>query len=71
MFTFEGHRYAIQGAGSVGGEPQILLYACDDLTAWRPLGALLTSADPVAAEPLPRRTSGSARTCSASGIAGC
>ena len=48
LFTFEGHRYAIQGAGSVGGEPQILLYACDDLTAWRPLGALLTSADPVA-----------------------
>lgn len=53
LFTFEGHRYAIQGAGSVAGEPQILIYACDDLTDWRPLGSLLTTADPVAAEVAP------------------
>ena len=53
VFTFEGRRYAIQGAGSAGGEPQILIYDCEDLTAWRPLGAFLTAADPVAAEIAP------------------
>ena len=31
VFDFEGHRYAIQGAGSAGGDPQILIYDCDDL----------------------------------------
>lgn len=53
VFTFEGHRYAVQGAGSQVGLPQILAYACDDLTAWTPLGALLTFDDPVAAEVAP------------------
>ena len=53
VFGFEGHRYAILGAGSVGGDPQILIFDCDDLTRWRPLGALLTTADPVAADVAP------------------
>ncbi len=44
------HRYVIQGAGvpDVDGRPQLLLYDADDLTAWTPLGALLTDDDPVA-----------------------
>ncbi|GAA2091748.1 glycoside hydrolase family 32 protein [Microlunatus panaciterrae] len=50
LFEFQGHRYAIQGAGHKEGQPQILLYRCDDLTRWTPLGALLTSDDPVAAK---------------------
>lgn len=53
VFTFEGHRYAIQGAGHHHGGPQVLVYACDDLSAWTPLGALLTHHDPVAAEVAP------------------
>src|SRR6185312_7692432 len=31
VFGFEGHRYAVQGAGHVHGAPQLLCYACDDL----------------------------------------
>jgi beta-fructofuranosidase len=50
VFRYGGRRYAIQGAGHPTGRPQVLLYACDDLTRWTPLGALLTGDDPVAAE---------------------
>ncbi len=49
LFDFEGHRYAVQGAGSAHGLPQLLLYGCDDLTDWQPLGPLLTADDPMAA----------------------
>jgi beta-fructofuranosidase len=51
-FVFEhgGRRYAIQGAGHKEGRPQILLYGCDDLTRWTPLGPLLTDDDPLAAK---------------------
>jgi len=49
LFTVDGHRYAIQGAGHSTGSARILVYACDDLTSWTPLGALLTADDPVAA----------------------
>ena len=54
-FVFEhgGHRYAIQGAGHKEGRPQILLYGCDDLTRWKPLGPLLTDDDPLAAKLAP------------------
>ena len=45
-----GRRYAVQGAGAIGGPPQVLVYDCTDLTSWVPLGALLTGDDPVAAE---------------------
>ena len=53
LFTFEGHRYAVQGAGRAGGPPCLLLWGCDDLTAWVPLGSLLDSTDPVATEVAP------------------
>jgi beta-fructofuranosidase len=53
VFTFEGHRYAVQGAGHPQGRPQILLYGCDDLTRWTYFGPLLTDDDPVAAEVAP------------------
>lgn len=51
VFSFDGHRYAIQGAGHRDdGPPRILLYRCDDLTDWTPLGSLLTDEDPIAAQ---------------------
>jgi beta-fructofuranosidase len=50
VFVFQGHRYAVQGAGQRFGRPQLLLYGCDDLQHWVELGPLLTDDDPVAAE---------------------
>ena len=50
VFEFEGHRYAIQGAGRRGGTPRVLLYGCDDLTRWSELGTLLDGEDPIAAQ---------------------
>ena len=50
VFTAYGHRYAIQGAGSTTGAPAVLLYGCDDLSAWTELDQLLTAADPIAAD---------------------
>jgi beta-fructofuranosidase len=49
VFHFDGHRYAVQGAGHKEGRPQLLVYACDDLSSWTELGPLLTFDDPVAA----------------------
>jgi beta-fructofuranosidase len=48
VFTVDGRRYAVQGAGHVEGRGRILVHGCDDLTAWTFLGDLLTSDDPVA-----------------------
>lgn len=53
VFTVEGRRFAVQGAGHEEGHPRILLYACDDLTDWTALGTLLTDDDPIAAEVAP------------------
>ncbi|MFL6065693.1 MAG: glycoside hydrolase family 32 protein [Friedmanniella sp.] len=53
LFEFQGHRYAVQGAGSRSGPPQLLLYGCDDLRAWTPLGPLLDGDDPIAAAVAP------------------
>ncbi len=53
VFTRQGRRYAVQGAGGPQGPPQLLLWGCDDLTDWRFLGPLLTTDDPVAAEVAP------------------
>ena len=50
VFSYEGKRYALQGAGERSGRPQILLYDCDDLEAWIELDPLLTGDDPIAAE---------------------
>ena len=53
VFTHEGRRYAVLGAGRPGGRARLLLYGCDDLTDWIPLGPLLTDRDPVADELAP------------------
>jgi beta-fructofuranosidase len=56
VFEFEGSRYGLLGAGHRGGEPQVLLYSCDDLSSWTLLGPLLTADDPVAATLTPANT---------------
>ena len=53
VFDVDGRRYAVQGSGSMTGDPKILLYGCDDLTAWNELEPLLTTEDPIAAEIAP------------------
>jgi beta-fructofuranosidase len=55
VFTLDGRRYAVQGAGhcEAPGAAQVLVYDCDDLTSWRELGPLLTVADPIAARVAP------------------
>ncbi|MFT4296653.1 MAG: glycoside hydrolase family 32 protein [Micropruina sp.] len=53
VFTLDGRRYAVQGAGQPTGSPQLLLYSCDDLDSWTFLGPLLTYDDPIAAEVAP------------------
>jgi beta-fructofuranosidase len=50
VFTVDGRRYAVQGAGHRQGDGRVLVYGCDDLTSWTYLGPFLTTADPVAAE---------------------
>ena len=50
VFRHGGHRWALVGAGHADGTPSILLYDCDDLTAWRFAGVLLDGNDPVAAD---------------------
>lgn len=49
VFTHDGHRWAVQGAGAAGGRPQLLLWRCDDLSDWRFCGALADDGDPVLA----------------------
>ena len=53
-FVFEagGQRYAVQGAGhsTRPGTARVLVYACEDMTSWTELGALVSTEDPVAAE---------------------
>jgi beta-fructofuranosidase len=53
VFPFDGHRYAIVGAGSISGPPNVLLYGCDDLTDWHEFGTLLNGDDPIAADVAP------------------
>ncbi|WP_114558960.1 glycoside hydrolase family 32 protein [Desertihabitans aurantiacus] len=47
VFTAAGRRWGVQGAGSPGGRPQLLLWQCDDLTEWQPRGVLVDDTDPV------------------------
>lgn len=50
LFTHEGRRYALMGAGLAGGgRPAVLLFDADDVRRWRYLGPLLDGEDPVAA----------------------
>ncbi|MEE1620081.1 glycoside hydrolase family 32 protein [Zafaria sp. Z1313] len=53
VFHHGGRRYAIQGAGSPGGDPAILLYDATVLDDWVYLGTLLDSTDPLAARLAP------------------
>lgn len=53
LFTWQGRRYAVQGAGTRTGEPLVLLYDATDLDAWRLVGPLLRGSDPIAARLAP------------------
>lgn len=53
IFTFNGSRYAIQGAGLADGRAALLLYSVDSLDEWKYQGIWLTTADPVAAAHTP------------------
>lgn len=53
VFWHDGRRYAVQGAGSPGGAPSLVLHECTDLRRWRELGVLLDGTDPVAARVAP------------------
>ena len=50
---YDGHRYAVQGAGQPSGRARLLLYGCDNLRRWSELGCLLGADDPVAAKLAP------------------
>ncbi|WP_195909280.1 glycoside hydrolase family 32 protein [Microlunatus sp. Gsoil 973] len=47
VFSYAGHRYAVQGTGGRDAEPAVLLYGCDDLDRWTELGVLLDFTDPL------------------------
>lgn len=49
VFRHEGRRWALVGAGHADGTPSVLLYDCEDLSAWRFAGVLLDGHDPTAA----------------------
>ncbi|MBC9729867.1 glycoside hydrolase family 32 protein [Streptomyces sp. TRM68367] len=50
VFRCEGRRWALVGAGHADGTASVLLYECDDLTAWRFAGVLVDGNDPVATD---------------------
>lgn len=47
-FVWRGRKFALLGAGMEDGTPSVLLFACDDVEAWRYEGVLLDGRDPVA-----------------------
>jgi len=47
LFTWEGRRWALLGAGRTDGSPAVLLFSCDDLEAWHFEQIWVTTADPV------------------------
>lgn len=49
LFTWEGRRWALLGAGRTDGTPALLLFSCDDLEAWRFERFWLTLGAPVLA----------------------
>jgi beta-fructofuranosidase len=55
VFEFDGHRYAVQGAGHTDrpGAACVLVYDCDDLASWSALGPLVSIDDPIAADVAP------------------
>jgi beta-fructofuranosidase len=48
LFRHGDRRYAVVGAGLTGNRAAVLLFDCEHLDAWRYLGPLLTSDDPIA-----------------------
>ena len=53
LFSFQGRRFALQGAGLASGHAAVLLYTVDDLQQWRYEGIWLSTEDPLAARHLP------------------
>ena len=53
LFTWEGRRWALLGAGLTDRSPALLLFSCGDLEAWRFERVWLTSSDPVLATAAP------------------
>lgn len=53
VFTLDGHRFAVQGAGHRQGHASLPVHAVDDLDDWRACGSLLDGDDPVAARIAP------------------
>ncbi|MET3949212.1 glycoside hydrolase family 32 protein [Arthrobacter sp. UYEF36] len=53
LFTFQGRRFALQGAGLASGHAAVLLYSVEDLRHWRYEGIWFSSEDPLAARHLP------------------
>jgi len=53
LFSFQGRRFALQGAGLASGHAAVLLYSVEDLRHWRYEGIWFSSEDPLAARHLP------------------
>lgn len=53
IFSFQGRRYALQGAGLATGRAAVLLYGADDLRHWKYLGIWFSSDHPLASRHLP------------------
>lgn len=53
LFTFQGRRFALQGAGLASGHAAVLLYRADELRDWRYEGIWFTTEDALAARHLP------------------
>ncbi|NUU30603.1 glycoside hydrolase family 32 protein [Arthrobacter sp. C9C5] len=53
LFTFQGRRFALQGAGLASGHAAVLLYRADELRDWRYEGIWFTTEDALAASHLP------------------
>lgn len=53
LFSFQGRRFALQGAGLASGHAAVLLYSVDDLRNWKYEGIWFSSEDPLAARHLP------------------
>ncbi|MDZ4090143.1 MAG: glycoside hydrolase family 32 protein [Arthrobacter sp.] len=53
LFTFQGRRFALQGAGLASGHAAVLLYSVEDLRHWTYEGIWFSSEDPLAARHLP------------------
>ncbi|MET4134155.1 glycoside hydrolase family 32 protein [Pseudarthrobacter sp. PvP090] len=53
LFSFQGRRFALQGAGLASGHAAVLLYSVEDLRHWKYEGIWFSSEDPLAARHLP------------------